>query len=412
VDLAHAQLSKPSEEEPLAILRQQEQHLALQTIIHLDEIQQRGLDLLLCESTNVHQEGVTPAESELHESFDKIFHEAQGQRIFCITFSTQIERIKQLVAFARQYGRKMAFSGKGLERTVRIARDLGELQFCKDEIVPLKELRAYPKEETIIFLTGSQGEPRSAATSLIHRRHPQLSIEPGDVILWSSRWIPGNETRIIYTINQMNRQGATVFHPPKQLIHTSGHGYREDLLFLRRFMNPRYIVPIHGEYRFLIEHKKLSLEDGVPPEQFILCQNGSQLLIQEEDIKKGPPIRIGKEMRSLRNSPLVLDEKLKERRLLGQMGVLMVQLSFERTSLQDAELILRGLGTPEICQKEEASLAMYTKKILTQKLECKEPLSQDALQDFMGRRIRNYFKKEWGGSPQIMVVITPKAPPS
>ena len=223
--------------------------------------------LLMADSTNVEREGSTLPEETVSRSFEQIFRENKG-RILVACFASNIRRVREVVELAGRFGRKVAFTGKSLVTNVRIARELGLLFIPEDQEVTFTQLKDLPKRQICVISTGSQGEPLAALTRIARGEHKQIEVEEGDVVVLSSRVIPGHERAITQVINNLCRRGADVLYEGMAAVHSSGHAYQDELKLLLRLIKPRYYLPVHGEIRHLIHNGRLAVKMGSPRSGF------------------------------------------------------------------------------------------------------------------------------------------------
>lgn len=242
---------------------------------------EKGVLALLADSTNAERSGYTPSEQMVSEAFDKIFAAAKG-RILVATFASNISRVQQVADVAMKYNRRLGVTGRSMVDNVRMAMRLGYFNSPNDIILRLEELEKLPPEQVTIVCTGTQGEPTSALVRMANQEHQQLSIMQGDTIVLSATPIPGNEELVHRTIDNLFRLGATVYYPPLSPVHVSGHAAREEQKMMMALTNPRYFIPIQGEYRHLVLHARIAEEVGIPPENIFIVENGQVVEFTEK----------------------------------------------------------------------------------------------------------------------------------
>ncbi len=226
------------------------------------EIGNRGVEFLLSDSTRAEKEGYTLSETTVGESLDRLVGEAQG-RVIVATFASNIGRVQQVIDAAWAHGRKMVALGRSMEQNTAIALELGYLDARDGTLVKKEQLQRLRKEELVVMTTGSQGEPMSGLTRMSNRDHRNISIEPGDTVIVSASPIPGNEEAVAKTIDNLFKEGAMVHYEPLVHCHVSGHGSREELKLMLGLVKPRHFIPVHGEYRMLVQHGLLAEGAGV-----------------------------------------------------------------------------------------------------------------------------------------------------
>ncbi|MBU1227295.1 MAG: ribonuclease J [Actinobacteria bacterium] len=234
----------------------------------------RGVRLLMADSTNAERPGFVPSESSLRKPLYEIVVEAKG-RLIAACFASHLHRVQQIVDAAVDAGRYVAFLGRSMQRNVPIAESLGLINIPADSVLPIEELLKLPPNKTAIISTGSQGEPLAALSLMANASHRWVTIEQGDTVLISARPIPGNETRVSRVVNGLLRRGAEVFHGNNAMVHVSGHGAREELKTFINVIRPQAFVGVHGEYRHLAAHAALARDMKVP--EVFLCQDGDAI---------------------------------------------------------------------------------------------------------------------------------------
>ena len=235
-----------------------------------------GAFLLFSDSTYAEIEGYTMSERAVGEALDRAIGEARG-RVMVATFASLISRIQQVVNAAVKHGRKVTVVGRSMVSNVRMAQTTGYLNAPDDAIIPMSRARNLPLEETVIVATGSQGEPTSALVRISNGDHQDIEVVPGDTVIISASPIPGNETVVAKTIDNLMRQGAKVLYSRVSLVHTRGHAAREELKMMLSVVKPRYFVPVHGEYRHLATHAALARDMGIPRSRAFTLQDGDVL---------------------------------------------------------------------------------------------------------------------------------------
>ena len=243
-----------------------------------------GIRLLLCDSTNAEIPGESISESAVGVELKKVFHDNEGKRIITACFSSHIHRVQQIVDIAVSQGRKVATLGFSMRRNVGLARDLGILALAEDDLIDISEVNSYPPEKICVISTGSQAESRSSLFLAANGKGRWLKIGTEDVIILSSRTIPGNEKRIGRMINYLNRRGANVISADFVNIHTSGHGHQDELTSLHQAAKADWLVPVHGEYRHLIAHKNLAVGNGMSAERVLVPVDGDQVILGKDGL--------------------------------------------------------------------------------------------------------------------------------
>jgi ribonuclease J len=312
----------------------------------LAEIGNRGVDLMLGDSTNAERPGITPSERVVGEAFRQIIPTCTG-RVLVASFASNIHRMQQAIDVATQAGRRVAVVGRSMRKNINIARNLGYIDVPEGVLLRPQELAELPPDEQLILCTGSQGEPLSALTRIAYNDHPAVSVERGDTVIISAKPVPGNELRVHDAINRLAKSGAEVLHQEIAPVHVSGHACSEELRTILSLLRPRAVMPVHGEFRMLAAHAKLAREAGVPANAIVLAENGSVV-----ELVPGSPPRIvdqvtaGISFVDGLGVGDVHDVALRDRRRLSEDGVLIIVATIggENGEVADPELIARGFG--------------------------------------------------------------------
>ena len=314
----------------------------------LADVGNRGVDLLLGDSTNAERPGFTQSERVVGEAFRQIIPHRTG-RVLVTSFASNVHRMQQAIDVAIESGRKVAFVGRSMRKNANIARNLGYMEAPDEVIMRPNELAELPPHEQLILCTGSQGEPMSAMTRIAYDDHPSVHVERGDTVIISAKPIPGNELRVHDAINRLAKSGAEVLHEDNAPVHVSGHGRAEELRTIIGLLRPRAVMPVHGEFRMLAAHAQLARESGVPEESIVLAENGSVVELSEDGVKIVDRVDSGITFVDGLGVGDVHDVALRDRRRLAEDGVLIVVATLVAAngagSLTAApELIARGFG--------------------------------------------------------------------
>ncbi len=258
----------------------------------LEEIRKQGVDVLLSDSTNADETGLTGSESIVGQNTTKIFESAPGRIIFA-TFSTNIHRIQQIINISERFGRKVILDGRSLVESVKIASKLGYITIPKGIEEDLSNVSILPKKEVTLITTGTQGEPMSGLVRISKGEHNGLRITKGDSVIISADPIPGNERVVSDTVNKLFKLGAFVYYRKEDGIHVSGHCSQEDIRFMIDLLHPKYFVPVHGEYKHLIYSKKIAEQEGISPNNIMLLENGMGFAVSQGKARKLPRIQAG-----------------------------------------------------------------------------------------------------------------------
>jgi ribonuclease J len=370
------------------------------------ELGQRGVKLLLADSTNVEREGYTLSEREVGVAFEEIMREAKG-RVVIACFSSNVHRFQQVVNTTLRFGRKLGVLGMSMVKNMRTAQELGYLDIRENLWMRWNDLARLPLEKTVVMTTGSQGEPNSALARAAVGENADLRLQPGDTVIISARTIPGNERRIGNMINHFFELGCDVHYERVSEIHVSGHAAREELKVLHNIVRPQHFMPIHGEARHLAHHAKLAKELGLPEDRIFVLKNGEQLEISAQGLKKIDSVIAGNVFVDGKGVGDVGHVVLRDRQHLAQDGMVVAILGLDRQSgkvVTGPDLIARGIADAE----ETARLVEGAVAELNSVLE-QETLvgltDTSVLQDTVRRALKKYFKKTLMRFPMIIPVV-------
>lgn len=304
-----------------------------------------GVLCMLSDSTNAERPGHTLSERIVGEAFTNVFSHAKG-RIIVASFASNVPRIQQVIEHAITFDRKIAFLGRSLTNVVHLTSELGYLNVPADRTIRVEEIDELPPEKVVVMTTGSQGEPMSGLTRMSVRDHPRLKIVPGDTVVISATPIPGNEKGVYKTINNLFRLGAIVVHGTDGRSHVSGHGSQEELLLMLNLVRPEFFVPVHGEYRMLVQHGKLAQRTGVDARNVFVVENGDVLEFTREYGDKIGKTYGGHVFVDGSGVGDVGEAVLRDRRLLAADGFMMVVVAIdteEARVISGPDIISRGV---------------------------------------------------------------------
>jgi ribonuclease J len=312
----------------------------------LAELGNRGVDLLLGDSTNAERPGYTRSERVVGEAFRQIIPSRRGRVLIC-SFASNIHRMQQAIDVASEIGRKVSVVGRSMRRNMNVARNLGYVQAADDVFVRTSDLDEVPAHQQLILCTGSQGEPLSALTRIAYNDHPAITVERGDTVIISARPVPGNELRVHDTINRLTRNGAEVLHEENAPVHVSGHARAEELRTLIGLVRPKAVMPIHGEYRMQAAHARLAQDAGVPASSIVIAENGDVIELSREGVRRAGRVDSGVTFVDGLGVGDISDVALRDRRHLSEDGVLIVVSTLSDGSASQPELIARGFAESE-----------------------------------------------------------------
>ena len=367
---------------------------------------EKGVLALLSDSTNVEKEGYTISDKEISDTLARIMEGKKG-RIIIALFASNITRIQHIVNIAREREKKIVISGRSIEISVNIARELGYLSVPEGMEIGIDQIGDFPDDEIIMVTTGSQGEPMSALARMASGTHKQIKVKQEDTVILSSKFIPGNEKAIANIINRLYKRGADVIYEKISEIHVSGHAFREELKLMINLTKPKYFIPIHGEYRHLTLHARLAEQVGILHENVILAENGQIIKFDESGGSIEESITTGRVLVDGKGIGDVGRSVLKERRLLSEHGLVVVNMAFD----EETGIVVYG---PEIVSKGfvfETETGHLVKDAQCVILEIVEEIGPDVpgrvdkIRKKIKSDLKNYFFFTIGRRPVIIPFI-------
>lgn len=369
------------------------------------ELGKKGVLALMADSTNAEKEGFTQSEKTVGRTFDNLFNDNKDHRIIIATFASNVDRVQQIINSAYKYGRKAVIEGRSMVNIITTASELGYINIPDNTLIDISEMKNYPDEKVVLITTGSQGENMAALSRIAASIHNKVAIKPGDVVIFSSHPIPGNEKAVFKVINELEAKGAHVIFEDT---HVSGHACREELKLIYALTRPKYAIPVHGEYRHLKRHAELAVEMGIPKENVKIMTTGDVLEIGEEKfdvVGKVPTQGVFVDGLGVGDVGNIV---LRDRQLLSQNGLIIIVVTLDRYSNQlvaGPDIVSRGF--------------VYVRESETLMEDCRITC-QEALDRCLSRgvtdwgKIKSVIKDDMGEflwkrtkrSPMILPIIT------
>jgi len=370
------------------------------------ELGKKGIICLLADSTNVERAGYTMSESTVGGTFERLFGNAEG-RIIVATFASHIHRIQQIVAAAEMYGRKVAFSGRSMENILVVAKELGYVTEESTTFISIDEINKYPNEKIVIITTGSQGEPMSALSRMAASEHRKVNIIPGDMVVISATPIPGNEKGVSKVINSLFKLGANVIYESLEDIHVSGHAFQEELKLMHSLTKPKFFVPVHGEYRHLVQHKDLAMSLGMPDNNALIADIGDVIEVSRDSIKKNGTVISGQVFIDGLGVGDVGNIVIRDRKHLSQDGILTVVVTMEKATglvMAGPDIISRGF----VYVRESEALMEEARKVVKNSLdECERKNIKEwsSIKSNIRDSLRIFLYEKTKRKPMILPII-------
>jgi ribonuclease J len=364
------------------------------------ELGNRGIDLLLGDSTNAEWPGLTRSERVVGEAFRQIIP-TRGGRVLVSSFASNIHRMQQAIDVAVDTGRKVVVVGRSMRRNLNVARNLGYVDVADELLVRPTHLEGIPPHEQLILCTGSQGEPLSALTRIAYNDHPAIRVERGDTVIISARPVPGNELRVHDAINRLTKNGAEVLHEENADVHVSGHARAEELRTLLSLTRPRAVMPIHGEYRMQAAHARLAADAGVPASSIVIAENGDVVELSRDSVRVGGHVEAGVTFVDGLGIGDISDIALRDRRHMSEDGVVIVVTTLANGGASRPELIARGFAEDDELLAEMRAEAQQIVHDLLDEDVTEIKLLQEHLHDGIGRLVYDRTRRR----PMILPVV-------
>jgi len=327
---------------------------------------EKGVLCMLSDSTNSEVQGFVPSESSVLPNLDRLIGEAEG-RVMLTTFASSTHRVAMIIKLAMKHGRKIGLLGRSMLNVVGKCRELGYIRCPDDLFFPIRTIRDLPDRETLLLMTGSQGEVMAALSRISRSEHPNVQLKTTDTVIFSSSPIPGNTISVSHTIDKLVHLGAKVIYGKEHGIHVSGHGCREDQKMMLALIKPKFFVPVHGEYRMQVLHGKTAVTMGIDPNNILVLDNGDTIELTPEKMIQGQPVKSGVEMLDNTRTGIVDARALKERQQLADDGIVTVltPISTDGKMVAPPRVSLRGVVT----SADPRKMSLWTEKEITWVLE-------------------------------------------
>lgn len=367
----------------------------------------RGVRVLLSDSTNVECGGYTGGEEAVVPAFEEVFKKTRG-RVLVSCFATSIPRIQRVAELGRAAGRDIGFVGRRMLDNADVAMDLGLLRIPESALLASGDAASHAPERTLLFVSGSQGEPLSALSMIARDEQRDVAVGPGDSVVISARAVPGNERAVSRLISNLFRRGCDVVHPGTARVHVSGHGSQADLLELLRLTRPQYLVPIHGEYRMLEQHARLAARAGlIQADRVLVAEDGDVLAFSEAGARKAERVAAGRVLLDRSGVGELEDVVLRDRRHLGSEGIVVPVIVLDKqTGLasQAPEIVTRGF----VDEDESAELIREAGRLVASSVDSRpaEERSDRALtRERVRAELRRFFKRRTQRRPMVIPVV-------
>ena len=368
------------------------------------ELGKKGVLALMCDSTNAERPGFTNSERTVGRAFDTIFADHPRSRIIVATFSSNVDRVQQIFDAAQRYGRKVVLEGRSMVNIIKTAIDIGYVSIPEGILIDISQIKNYPDEKTVIITTGSQGESMAALSRIASNMHKTVSIKQGDVVVFSSNPIPGNEKAVFKVINELSLKGAEVIF---QDTHVSGHACQEEIKLIYTLTRPKFAIPVHGEHRHLMAQRNIAVDVGIPKENVKILSNGQILEIDANgaevvgDVANGAVFVDGLGVGDVGNVVL------RDRQRLADDGIVIVCMTLEPgTNIVIAGPVVMSRGFVYIKESDEFMLeATEVVRLALEKIQDKNITSRNRIRDNIKDALSSFIWKRIKRSPMILPII-------
>jgi ribonuclease J len=372
-------------------------------LTRLAELGEHGVLLLLADSTNVERTGTTASERTLTRPLEDLISHANG-KVLVATFASHVHRIRQVIDLSVKQGRVVGVVGKSLVNNIELARETGHLKIASDTFIDATKVADRDPRTVTLLTTGSQGEPLSALARIATDEHPQVKIGPGDTVILSSRVIPGNERTIARLLDHICRRGAEIYYEAIACVHVSGHASQEELRLMLNLVRPRFFVPIHGEYRHLVQHCEIARGVGVVADQVFLLEDGQVLELDGERAWVTNPVRAGRVF--VDGLGGIEEAVLRDRRHIAEDGVVVAILGIEQQTgelLTGPDLLSRGFLLATDGEGFEAAKEVVRTTLSELPRESRTDIG--TVKEQVRQSLRRHFRRAFGRRPVVLPFV-------
>ncbi|MBQ8345854.1 MAG: ribonuclease J [Clostridia bacterium] len=380
----------------------------MMNITRLGEIGNRGVQLLMCESTNAERPGYTPSERKVGKSLEYIFTTNPDKRIVIATFSSNVHRVQQIIDVSARHGRKVAVTGRSLLNILGAAVELGYMKVPEGVLVDINEIKRFKPEELTLITTGSQGEPMSALYRMAFSDHAQVSLGQKDLVVLSSSAIPGNEKLVGRIINELSKNGVSVLHDALVEVHVSGHACQEELKLLQALLRTKYFMPVHGEYRHLSANRALAQEMGMEDRNIFISDIGKVLEISRRSAKFNGTVPAGRVLVDGYGVGDVGNIVLRDRRHLAQDGLIVVVASVDLEAgllISGPDIVSRGFVYVRESEDLMEEVRAIAAKAIEDCLRRKDSVDRMELKTCLRDSLSKYLYAKTKRKPMVLPVL-------
>lgn len=376
-------------------------------IARFSRLGEMGVKCLVCESTNAERPGYSLSENEVVKTLDTLFLKNKSRRLIISTFASNINRIKSIIEVAVKHHRKIAFTGRSMEKLVGIAKKEKYINFRNDSLIDIYTASELPPEKVVIITTGSQGEVMSALQRMSTGEHRDVSLNNHDVVILSASTIPGNEKMVSKVVNALVKNGIETIRHPQELLHVSGHAHQEEIKLLYTFLQPEYYIPCHGETVHLHANAKIAESMGHRPEDIVIPSLGSVIEIDDKGIRVTGQVQAGAVLIEGYSISDMSQSVFTERRILAQNGMIVVVIEISKrlkTVTGEPDIISKGFA----CSKDSSELIFNIKKIAKQAALANITVNEvnwKAIKKAVKESVGSYVSEKVKRSPMIIPII-------